>query len=134
MPSPLHHALTPQSSSAHGSRGHRGGGLAVQGLINDRNKKLEVLVNAAAGPAVQQPHNRRTPLERIDLREEACRADAATLANGPALDALPDITEDGAEGAPLAPAASPAPPVMCFAAAECSNWTQERYPKAGFPE
>jgi len=56
-------------------------------------------VNAAAGPAVPQPHNRRTPLERIDLREEACRADAATLANGPALDALPDITEDGAEGA-----------------------------------
>ncbi|BDA43928.1 Serine/threonine-protein kinase SRK2H [Coccomyxa sp. Obi] len=67
-------------------------------LINDRNKKLEQLVNAAAGPAVPLPHTRRTPLERIDLREEACRADAQSLGNGPALDALPDITEEGAEG------------------------------------
>ncbi|EIE25720.1 kinase-like protein [Coccomyxa subellipsoidea C-169] len=68
------------------------------GLINTRNKRLEQLVNAAAGPAVQLPHSRRAPLERIDLREEACRADAATLSNGPTLDALPDISEDGAEG------------------------------------
>lgn len=69
-----------------------------QGLINNRNKKLELLVNAAAGPAVPLPHSRRSPLERIDLREEACCADAANLGNGPALDLLPDISEDGAEG------------------------------------
>ncbi|KAK9916167.1 hypothetical protein WJX75_009636 [Coccomyxa subellipsoidea] len=68
------------------------------GLINNRNKKLELLVNAAAGPAVPLPHSRRSPLERIDLREEACCADAANLGNGPALDLLPDISEDGAEG------------------------------------
>ncbi len=72
--------------------------LRAQGLINERNKKLEQLVNAAAGPAVPLPHSRRTPLERIDLREEACRADAQALGNGPALDALPDITEEGGEG------------------------------------
>ncbi len=72
--------------------------LRAQGLINERNKKLEQLVNAAAGPAVPLPHTRRTPLERIDLREEACRADAQALGNGPALNALPDITEEGGEG------------------------------------
>ncbi len=43
--------------------------LLSQGLINTRNKRLEQLVNAAAGPAVQLPHSRRAPLERIDLRE-----------------------------------------------------------------
>ena len=32
------------------------------------------------------------------MLQEACRADAATLSNGPTLDALPDISEDGAEG------------------------------------
>ena len=48
-------------------------GCRAQGLINARNKKLEALVNAAAGPAVPQPHAQTCALDRINLREEACR-------------------------------------------------------------
>jgi hypothetical protein len=82
-----------------------------QGLINARNKKLETLVNAAAGPAVPQPHTRTSCLDRINLREEACLggADEAALlgSNGPGpgppgMDlggGLAGITEDGGEGA-----------------------------------
>ena len=78
----------------------------AQGLINVRNKKLESLVNAAAGPAVPQPHSRTSALDRIDLREEACMGSGAgaggeadALGNGPPIGSLPEITEDGAEGA-----------------------------------
>ena len=70
-----------------------------------RNKKLESLVNAAAGPAVPQPHSRTCSLDRIDLREEACMgrgsgasAGEEALGNGPPMSSLPEITEDGAEG------------------------------------
>jgi hypothetical protein len=76
--------------------------LCCQDLINQRNKRLEELVNAAAGPAMPQPHTRRSPLSRIDLREDACKIEgpgvAAVLGNGPPL-GLSDISEDGTEGA-----------------------------------
>ncbi len=64
---------------------------------------------AAAGPAVPQPHSRTAALDRIDLREEACMGggagaslgmgEADALGNGPPMASLPEISEDGAEGA-----------------------------------
>lgn len=102
---------------------------ASQGLINVRNKKLETLVNAAAGPAVPHPHARTDALDRIDLREESCigtggPGEEAALGNGPAMPSLPEITEDGAEGMGNCARTGPA----CIraagsaAAAGCAPW------------